>query len=276
MEGKALEKVALACKLLNCHENFTLRPLIAHKRNDIVPAAIRTETRILARLRVASGFVISAIGAGSMLCAAVHADDTGVYIGGNFGRDRSSYDTGLFDQQYQSEAAASGDTLGLTGRSIKRGSYVWWSEVGYYFTPYIALEADYLHLGDLKYRSTGQLNIDGDEKSTSTSGQVTSRGPALALMGRLPLTNSIEIDLRLGDYIGKTVYDNDITINAQSAALDASRTNSSLLAGAGVAYTFAGHWSVQLDYLRVQKTGDSATNGKFSVNLATAGISVTF
>jgi opacity protein-like surface antigen len=212
-----------------------------------------------------------------MLCAAAHADDsTAVYIGGSFGRARSSYNTGLFDAQYQSEAAASGDTLGLTGRAIERGSYVWWGDAGLYFTPYIALEAAYLHLGDIKYRSTGELNIGGDEKPTSTSAQVTSRGPALSLMGRLPLTDWIEIDLRLGDYIGKTLYENDISVNAQNVSLEASKTTSSLLAGAGVAYTFAGHWSVRLDYLRVEKTGDSVTNGKFSVNLATAGISVTF
>jgi opacity protein-like surface antigen len=49
-----------------------------------------------------------------------------------------------------------------------------------------------------------------------------------------------------------------------------------LLAGVGAAYSFAGHWSVRVDYLRVDKTGDSGSSGKFSVNVASAGVSFTF
>jgi opacity protein-like surface antigen len=47
------------------------------------------------------------------------------------------------------------------------------------------------------------------------------------------------------------------------------------LAGLGASYTVAGHWSVRIDYLRFNKTGDTEV-GKFSVNLASAGVSYTF
>jgi opacity protein-like surface antigen len=48
------------------------------------------------------------------------------------------------------------------------------------------------------------------------------------------------------------------------------------LAGVGASYTVAGHFSVRLDYLRVNKTGDENSVGKFTVNAATAGVSYTF
>jgi opacity protein-like surface antigen len=48
------------------------------------------------------------------------------------------------------------------------------------------------------------------------------------------------------------------------------------LAGVGASYTIGGHVSIRLDYLRINKTGSDDTIGKFSVNLATAGVSYTF
>jgi len=98
----------------------------------------------------------------------------------------------------------------------------------------------------------------------------------VSLIGRLPLTESFEADLRVGDYYGKAVLDNQITVGSKGVSLSSSKSNSSLLAGVGGAYTFGGHWSIRLDYLRVNQTGDTNTVGKFSVNLATAGVSYTF
>jgi opacity protein-like surface antigen len=55
-----------------------------------------------------------------------------------------------------------------------------------------------------------------------------------------------------------------------------SANGSSLLAGVGASYTLDGHLSIRLDYLRVDKTGDDNSVGKFSVNAATVGVSYTF
>ena len=211
------------------------------------------------------------------LCDAAHADyPSDFYIGGSFGRTLNSYNTGYIDRQFEDQARALGDSIGVTGRSVHRFDYVWWGDAGVYFTPYVAVDAAFLHLGELRYKSTGLLNAGGAENSVTTSTEVTSHGPALWLLGRLPLTESFEADLRVGDYVGKTNFYNRIDVFGQSSAATAAKTTSSLLVGAGGAYSFAGHWSVRLDYLRVNKTGDSASSGKFSVNLASAGVSFTF
>jgi opacity protein-like surface antigen len=89
------------------------------------------------------------------------------------------------------------------------------------------------------------------------------------------LTESFAADLRVGDYYGKATLNNFISAGANSGSARTSSSGSSLLVGAGVSYTIAGHWSIRLDYLRVNNTGDSQT-GKFSVNLASAGVGFTF
>jgi hypothetical protein len=218
---------------------------------------------------------------GAVLCCAARADDfsgnfSGVYVGGNFGRALNSYNTGYVDQVYETQASELGSSVGVTSRSVHRFVDVWWGDAGYYFTPYVALDAAYLHLGELRYKTTGEINVGGAENPTATSTEVISRGPALSVLGRLPLTDSFEADLRLGDYFGKTGFYSRIEAFGESSVVTASKTSSSLLAGIGGAYTFAGHWSVRVDYLRVQKTGDSASSGKFSINVASAGVSFTF
>ncbi len=219
----------------------------------------------------------AAICCGLLACIQARADDFGnAYVGANFGRALSSYNTGYIDQQYVSEAMEFGDSLDVTSRSVHRFDDVWWGDAGYYFTPYVGLEAAFLHLGEVRYKTAGVINTGGTDDATATSSEVTSRGPALSLLGRLPLTDALEADLRLGDYIGKTVFYSSIDLLGQSSVVTSSRTTSSLLAGVGAAYSFAGHWSVRLDYLRVNRTGNSATGGRFTVNLASAGLSLTF
>jgi hypothetical protein len=207
----------------------------------------------------------------------VPADDlSGAYLGGNFGRARNSYDTGFIDGQIASAAAASGDTVDFTARSIQRMSDAWWADTGYFFTPYVGIDAAFLHIGEIRYVAVGQLTSFFGNQSISTENEVTSHGPALSLILRLPLTESFAANLRLGDYYGKATWDNSINVGANSTFTPSTKSESSLLAGVGAAYTIGGHVSIRFDYLRVNKTGSSDTTGKFSVNLATAGVSYTF
>jgi opacity protein-like surface antigen len=206
-----------------------------------------------------------------------NADDlSGAYLGGNFGRARNNYDTGNIDGQISSAAAESGDSIDFTDRSIQKMSDAWWFDAGYFFTQYVGIDAAFLHIGDIKYVAVGTVTASGGNQSLSTWNEISSHGPALSLILRLPLSESFEADLRVGDYFGKSTWDNTLSFSSHSDYARQSNSDSSLLAGLGASYTFAGHWSLRLDYLRVNQTGDSNTTGKFSVNLATAGVSYTF
>jgi len=226
--------------------------------------------RMFSRLALAAAGVVG-------VAAAACADDAGgAYFGGNFGRAHNTYDTGTIDGQVASDATAAGDTVSYDGRSIRRMSDGWWVDAGFLFNPYVGLEADFLHLGEFKYVASGTLHATGGDQSIVTRTEVTSHGPALSLLLRLPFTQALEADLRVGDYYGKATSNTLVTVGSNSAPGSASKSNSSLLIGIGAAYTIAAHWSFRGDVLRVNKTGDDATTGTFSVNLVTLGASYTF
>jgi len=96
------------------------------------------------------------------------------------------------------------------------------------------------------------------------------------LVARVPLTESLDLGMRVGDYFGKTTLTTGLELNSTYSASRQSASKSSLLVGIGGAYTFAGHWSLRLDYLRFDHAGDSKTVGTFSMNMATAGVAFTF
>jgi opacity protein-like surface antigen len=213
--------------------------------------------------------------------AAVHdsafaADLTGVYVGGNFARARNEFDTSSIDRELVSEAQSNGDTISFSRKSVKRLSDVWWADAGYFFTPYVALDAAYLHLGQIRYVAVGNVTNATGTPGLSSTNELTSGGPALSMILRLPIVEAFEVDLRLGDYFGKTAIDSGITVGSNSSYQFQSRSGSSLLAGVGAAYALDAHWLVRLDYLRINDTGDSSVTGRFSVNLASAGVSFIF
>jgi hypothetical protein len=207
----------------------------------------------------------------------VHADDlSGAYLGGNFGRARNSYASGFIDDQIASSAAGLGDTVTYAAKSVQRMSDAWWFDTGYLFTPYFGVEAAFLHIGEIRYVAVGKIDSSIRSLPLETTTEVISHGPALSLILRLPLTESFEADVRLGDYFGKATLDTNITVGPKNQFTDLSESSSGLLAGVGASYSIDGHWSFRIDYLRVNDIGDSNTTGKFSVNLASAGVSFTF
>ncbi len=201
---------------------------------------------------------------------------SGVYLGGNFGRAHNTYGTGFIDSQLIGAAEENGDTVNFRARSTTRMADVWWVDAGYFFTPYLGVDAAFFHLGQIRYIAVGSIAESADTAPFATTTEVTSHGPALSLVFRLPLNESFDVSLRVGDYFGKATLDNDVIVGSNSSFAAQSKSSSSLLAGIGAAYSFGGHYSVRLDYLRVNDAGDSGTTGKFSVNMATVGVSYTF
>jgi opacity protein-like surface antigen len=214
---------------------------------------------------------------GFMLGGRVRADDTsGAYVGGNFGRAKNGYQTNFIDEQIESEATSLGETAAFPDRSIRRMSDVWWADAGYFFTPYFGVDAAFLHAGELKYYGVGSLSTSGSQLFVSSQAEITSHGPALSLLWRLPLAYGLEAELRVGDYYGKSTLDDYVTAGSNKDLVRQSQSGSSLLVGAGAAYSVGGGWLIRLDYLRLNQTGDSNTVGKFSVNMATIGVRFVF
>jgi len=206
---------------------------------------------------------------------AMAGDLDGFYVGGNYGRARSAYDTNFVASQLATAASDAGDAQTVDSSRVFRTSAAWWADVGYWFGPHFGMEAAFLHLGELKYASTGSLVTSEGNEPYVLGAEVSSRGPALSVAGRLPLTESLEVDARVGDYYGKTTLSTALLINSQNTSTSQSATGSSLLLGVGVGYTFGTHWSLRLDYLRIGRVGNDGV-GKFDLNLPAVGFSFTF
>jgi hypothetical protein len=206
-----------------------------------------------------------------------HAEDvSGWYFGVNGGIGRNEYKTAFVDNQYRSQAAAAGDTLTYDSNAAHRDEDVWWVDTGYLPWAYLGLEAEFFHLPEFTHRNFGTAVSSNGNESVITVGGVTSHGPALSLIGRLPLTDAFEADIHVGDYLGKSSLVAGLQVGSNYEVSTVSTTRSSLLAGVGGAYTFAGHWSVRFDFLHFNKVGDGHEVGQFDVNMLTVGAAFTF
>jgi hypothetical protein len=201
---------------------------------------------------------------------------SGLYVGGSFGRAQNDYQTAFVDDQYQQAAKEAGDTLKFTSSSVRRTDDTWWVNTGYLPWSYFGFEAAFIHLGELTHRASGTLEAFGGDKPVITTASITSHGPALSLLARIPMTDALDVDLRVGDYLSKTTLTHGFVYESKYSANNVSASASSLLAGVGAAYTFLGHWSIRLDYLRIERAGDGNSVGKYNANLATVGAAFTF
>jgi opacity protein-like surface antigen len=199
---------------------------------------------------------------------------SGLYLGASGGVAKFGYDNSAYQTQLQNAVAGFG-TLDFTSASLHDRKTAWWANVGYMAWPFVGIDASYLHLGEMYNQVNGTFTAnDGTINSVGAATRVSSRGPAMGLLFRLPLAESLDVNLRVADYYARTTLTNILNAASYSTTIQTSN-RSSLLAGLGVSYVFLGHWSARLDYLRIEHAGDSTT-GKYNAGILAAGASYTF
>jgi opacity protein-like surface antigen len=200
---------------------------------------------------------------------------SGLYLGGSGGLAKIGYDNSAYQTQLQNAVAGFG-TLDFTSASLHDRKTAWWANVGYMAWPFVGIDASYLHLGEMYNQVNGSFTGNGGTThSVGAATRVSSKGPALGLLFRLPLAESLDINLRVADYYGRSTLTNILNAASYSTTIQTSN-RSTLLAGLGVSYVFLGHWSARLDYLRIGHAGDSATTGRYNASILAAGASYTF
>jgi opacity protein-like surface antigen len=246
------------------------------RRAAVDPAYQRAQEQAMKRTSIGILGIAIILGAAASPRIASADDLRGVFVGGNFGRSRNDYDVNALDGQYRQVAVNAGDTLTFTSTPLQRNGNAWWVDAGDMVWPFVGIEAAFVHLGELTHRASGTLKSTAANDPITTTASLSSVGPALALVFRVPLAEAVDVNLRVGDYLGKSTLRTALDINSVYTPGTQGSRSSSLLAGLGVAYTFAGHWSLRLDYLRINKAGDGKTVDHFNVNLASAGVAFTF
>jgi opacity protein-like surface antigen len=200
---------------------------------------------------------------------------TGLYVGGSIGVAKIATDTAA----YQNELVSSVDGFGVlefTSSTLEDRKTAWWVNTGYMAWPFLGIDVSYLHLGELYYQAFGTYAPDGGtSESVGATTRLKSQGPALGLLFQLPLLEHFNLNLRIADYYARTTLTNILTLPTSYTPIVQTANGSSLLLGLGASYTFAGHWSARLDYLRVEHAGDSTT-GKYNASYLAVGASYNF
>jgi opacity protein-like surface antigen len=205
------------------------------------------------------------------------ADESGFYVGADGGYTLGSYRQRDLDDAIVAAYASNDLDLAIHHTSFSDHPAIESVNVGYLFAPYFGLEASYLNLGMLKYaeRGTATSVLPGSD-AQSADIHLSSRGPALAALGRLPLTDVWSLELRLGAYEGKAATHLWTALGKTPSSGSLSETSTSLLAAAGFSYLIGAHWTVRLDYLYLNKLDEKLFETPFNVSAVTAGFAYVF
>ena len=204
------------------------------------------------------------------------ADESGPYLGASTGYTLTSYRRSDLDNAVIGNVAGGGYTLALSGSSDRYGQPPWSLDLGYQFSSYFGLEASYLDLGTLKYASAGTETSIVGGGSFAVDLSIRSRGPALAVVGTLPLTNDWRVETRLGAYEGKTTTEFVSTFNGTPNSGSDSKASTTLLASLGASYVLAAHWVLHVEYTHLNHLGEKVLSQSFNVDMVTAGVDYAF
>jgi hypothetical protein len=156
---------------------------------------------------------------------------------------------GSADESPKSNGTNFGNSLGVIHLepdqvSVDTGSFAWGAGLGYRINKYLAGELEYMDFGITDVRehynipNMGQFPVP-TELELNYSSRVT--GPAVSLLGTLPVGQNIELFLRGGALFSSREYGQDLEF-----------ASTVWLAGAGATWSFAKRWGMRAEY---QQTG---------------------
>lgn len=152
------------------------------------------------------------------------------------------------------------------GRSADETDVGWNFSLGYRVNKYFAAEIAYVDSGEASlvehYRpSAGFSSIPTEITEINRSYTVTSRGPAMSVLGTLPLSSQWEVFVRGGVLFAKQEVESNTRVVGGSAVtpapIDRDFSDEVVTVGAGVQWAFLPRWTARLEY---QRTDDLQAN----------------
>ena len=145
---------------------------------------------------------------------------------------------------------------------VDDGELAWSVGFGYRINKYLAGEVEYIDFGTTSVSEHYTLDIPGASFPLITefgvglgySSNVT--GPALTLLGTLPVGENFELFLRGGALFGSRELERDF------GAFEEKKSSTVWLAGAGVTWSFAKRWAIRAEYQQTGKFSESSTSGE--------------
>jgi len=222
-------------------------------------------------VRKTAAFAIVSLGIAAGLPAV--ADETGFYAGANALGLLSTYHRADLDSAMTAAFSGADSPLTRGPSSVERTRYSWSVDVGYRVTRNLGVELSYMDLGSLSYSGFGTRPVGSiSAEEVHLKLDFRSHGPALAVVGVLPMTNFWDMTARVGAFQARTNTNFRTTAGDGENSGSFSESSTSLLASVGAAFTVTTHCVLRLDYLRIQKIKEKGLDQPFNVDGVTAGL----
>jgi len=199
------------------------------------------------------------VGIAALVATSAHAsEESGFYFGADAGVTRADTRKNNFDQVLgvPSELSTLDDrdtTYGITA--------------GFKVDSWLAVEASYLDLGQVKYQ------VEGETPDGPTSFGATLEPAGLALSA-VVIGDMGKVDLfaRVGVFYADTDVKLSASLPGQSESDSFSDSTEEFFWGLGGNYQFADRWSARIEYRNFDKVGDSSSAVTADVNTLNLGI----
>jgi OmpA-OmpF porin, OOP family len=202
----------------------------------------------------------------------------GLYVGASVGSslfhaDKSDYDSAVQDAFDETGIAVISGTSTLNKSSVNYSGVI-----GYQFMRELALEASYTDLGKLRYHANDVL---ASRVNASTNLDAKAKGPTVAVIGALPLSQEWEIYARLGVIFSKVTLEAQATVSTNAgsnagAPISQSANSVDALAGLGLAWNPTKHVKLRAEYIRYGNVGDKDSTGEVNIDTFNAGLTYSF
>ena len=202
---------------------------------------------------------------------AADVSESGFYLGANAGVSRADTRKNDFDQVLVDTFDFFGVPFSDGTSSLDDRDTTYEFTVGYRVDSWLAVEAMYLDLGDVKYQADGL--ISGSPASLGVD--VERAGLGLSALVIVPL-DKVDLFARAGVFYADSDFTASGSFDGESESVSRSDSTEEFFWGLGGTYQFADRWSARLEYRTFDKVGDSSSPIVADVNTLTLGIVYSF
>jgi opacity protein-like surface antigen len=146
-------------------------------------------------------------------------------------------------------------------------------EFGYRFANYLAISIGAMDLGAIETRAQADvLDDDGEYFATDTRMTFGASGPAISVIGILPVTQELEFFARLGILLTSPRIDVRANIDGSIARGVGKGESREAVYGLGMSWNFSQRWSARAEYQVINDVGEAKVTGESTVTLINLGV----
>ena len=200
--------------------------------------------------------------------------DEGFYVGVGFGSSTFDQSKADFDAGVLGSFTDAGLTVSSPTSKLDDSSNEAHALVGYRFNSYYGFELAFVDVGKLSYSATMTLSGGGlpSPSPSSISGEVSSKGPILSVLGSVPLHKRWEVFGRAGLFYADTTIAVGATVAGVASSSSVSAHSTDWALGVGGAFNASRRFSIRLEYQKLKNVGDPDRTGEGDVDVIDLGL----